>query len=204
MTVFAVANTALINMLMASRLVYGMAKQEVLPRGLSKVLPHRRSPWMAILFTTVLALALILVVSNLAESSVTALSGTTALLLLCVFAVVNVCVVVIRGKDGPHSGFRAPSWTPFVAAVACLYLAGPWARTDEQMVQYKVAGAMIGVGLVLWVVTALTNKAHHQPTDFEDIDHLGRLSAAPIGHRVGHDRHGAHRRLGVDVRRVAR
>src|SRR6478672_8436609 len=106
MTVFAVANTALINMLMASRLVYGMSKQEVLPRGLSKVLPHRRSPWMAIIFTTVLALALILVVSNLAESSVTALSGTTALLLLCVFAVVNVCVVVIRGKAGPHSGFR--------------------------------------------------------------------------------------------------
>jgi APA family basic amino acid/polyamine antiporter len=173
MTVFAVANTALINMLMASRLVYGMSKQAVLPRGLSKVLPHRRSPWMAIIFTTVLALALIVVVSNLAESSVTALSGTTALLLLCVFAVVNACVVVIRRKTGAHSGFRAPSWTPFVAAVACLYLAGPWARTSEQMVQYKVAGAMIGVGLVLWVFTALTNKAHHQPTDFEDIDRLG-------------------------------
>ena len=37
MTVFAVANTALINMLMASRLIYGMAKQDVLPR------PRRRS-----------------------------------------------------------------------------------------------------------------------------------------------------------------
>ena len=52
MTVFAVANTALINMLMASRLIYGMANQGVLPRGLGKVLPTRRSPWAAIVFTT--------------------------------------------------------------------------------------------------------------------------------------------------------
>ncbi len=174
MTVFAVANTALINMLMASRLVYGMAKQDVLPRPLATVLPGRQSPWAAIVFTTTLALGLIIVVSNLAESSVTALSGTTALLLLCVFAVVNVCVMVLRNKDGQREGaFTAPTWTPVVAAVACLYLAGPWARTDEQMVQYKVAGAMIAVGLVLWVITFAINKSRHQATDFEDIDHLG-------------------------------
>jgi len=175
LTVFAVANTALINMLMASRLVYGMAKQDVLPRHLSAVLPSRRSPWTAILFTTILALALIIVVSNLAESSVTALSGTTALLLLCVFAVVNVCVVILRGRDAGARDrfFRAPSWTPYVAAAACLYLVGPWARTEDQMVQYKIAGAMIGLGIVLWAITWVINRTtRHQPSDFEDIDHL--------------------------------
>ena len=52
LTVFAVANTALINMLMASRLIYGMARQDVLPRSLSKVLPGRQTPWSAIAFTT--------------------------------------------------------------------------------------------------------------------------------------------------------
>ena len=54
-SMFAVANSALINMLMASRLLYGMAKQKVLPPVLGKVLPGRRTPWVAILFTTVLA-----------------------------------------------------------------------------------------------------------------------------------------------------
>ena len=39
LAVFAVANTALINMLMASRLIYGMAWQNVLPKPLGKVLP---------------------------------------------------------------------------------------------------------------------------------------------------------------------
>jgi amino acid transporter len=40
LTVFAVANTALINMLMASRLIYGMARQDVLPRSLGPRAPR--------------------------------------------------------------------------------------------------------------------------------------------------------------------
>ena len=39
---FAVANSALINMLMASRLLYGMANERVLPPVLGKV--HARPP----------------------------------------------------------------------------------------------------------------------------------------------------------------
>jgi APA family basic amino acid/polyamine antiporter len=70
LTVFAVANTALINMLMASRLVYGMARQGVLPPVLGKVLPSRRSPYIAIAFTTVLALGLITVVRLGSDSTI--------------------------------------------------------------------------------------------------------------------------------------
>ena len=54
-TVFAVANTALINMLMASRLIYGMARQNVLPPVLGRVHATRRSPWVAIVFKKTLA-----------------------------------------------------------------------------------------------------------------------------------------------------
>ena len=49
---FAVANTALINMLMASRLLYGLANQDVLPRALGKVSPNRRAPYVGIIFST--------------------------------------------------------------------------------------------------------------------------------------------------------
>ena len=51
----AVSNTALINMLMASRLIYGMARQRVLPPVLGTVSSIRRSPWVAILLTTAIA-----------------------------------------------------------------------------------------------------------------------------------------------------
>jgi amino acid transporter len=43
---FAVANSALINMLMASRLLYGLANQGVLPHVLGTVHPVRRTPWV--------------------------------------------------------------------------------------------------------------------------------------------------------------
>ncbi len=58
-TMFAVANSALINMLMASRLVYGMSRERVLPALLGKVHPQRRTPFVAIGFTTLLAFGLI-------------------------------------------------------------------------------------------------------------------------------------------------
>ena len=67
---FAVANTALINMLMASRLLYGLANQDVLPRTLGKVSPNRRAPYAGIIFSTLLALGLIVYVANRAEDDV--------------------------------------------------------------------------------------------------------------------------------------
>ena len=56
-------------------------------------MPTRRTPYIAIGFTTLLAFALITFVGE-----VPALGGTTALLLLCVFTVVNIAVLVLR-KD---------------------------------------------------------------------------------------------------------
>jgi APA family basic amino acid/polyamine antiporter len=173
MTVFAVANTALINMLMASRLIYGMAQQGVLPRGLGKVLPSRRSPWAAIVFTTVLALGLIVVVRLQAENSVVAaLSGTTALLLLAVFSVVNVAVLVLRREPARPGGFKAPTVIPVLGAVACLYLLGPWARLEADMIQYKIAAGMLGLGVLLWLVTFAVNRATGTTSEFSDVDHL--------------------------------
>lgn len=157
LTVFAVANTALINMLMASRLVYGMARQGVLPPLLGRVLPRRRSPYAAIGFTTLLALALIVYVRLGSESTiVTALSGTTALLLLAVFTIVNVACLVLR-RD-PRGRFRAPTAVPLLGALSCAYLLGPWARLEEDMVQYKIAGGLLVIGVALWALTLALHR----------------------------------------------
>ncbi len=174
LTVFAVANTALINMLMASRLIYGMARQDVLPRSLGRVLPGRRSPWTAILFTTLLALGLITVVTLDSESSVVgALSGTTALLLLAVFTIVNIACLILRRDPTPERAFRAPTALPVVGALCCGYLLGPWARLEADMVQYKIAAGLLAVGVVLWALTWLTNRGvRAKKTGFRDIDHL--------------------------------
>ena len=151
-TMFAVANSALLNMLMASRLIYGMSREHVLPPVLGKVHPTRRTPFVAIAFTTLLAFALITVVGE-----VPALGGTTALLLLCVFTIVNVAVLVLRRDTVEHRHFRTPTVIPVLGAVSCAFLAGPWTGRDP--VQYQIAGALLAVGVVLWGVTVMINRA---------------------------------------------
>jgi APA family basic amino acid/polyamine antiporter len=121
---FAVANSALINMLMASRLLYGLARQDVLPHVLGRVHPVRRTPWVAILFTTAIAFGLIyFVVRNSQSQAIALLGGTTALLLLCVFTVVNVALILIRRESVGHDHFRSPRFLPYVGAVSCAFLA---------------------------------------------------------------------------------
>jgi amino acid transporter len=151
-TMFAVANSALINMLMASRLVYGMSRERVLPEVLGRVHATRRTPYVAIAFTTLLAFGLITFVG-----AVPALGGTTALLLLCVFTVVNIAVLVLRKDKVDHQHFRTPTILPVVAAVCCAFLAGPWTGRDP--IQYKTAGVLLAIGIVLWVVTVMINRA---------------------------------------------
>jgi amino acid transporter len=176
LTIFAVANTALINMLMASRLLYGMANQRVLPSVFGKVLPGRRSPWVAILFTTLLACGLLVVVSLvLPEGVVGALGGTTALLLLAVFAIVNIAVLVLRKDevgygDGTH--FRTPTALPWLGAATSLFLVGPWARMDA-LIQYQIAGALLGIGVLLWAFEWFYNRSRYgRSTRFRRPDEL--------------------------------
>ncbi|WP_232675790.1 APC family permease [Nocardioides sp. R-C-SC26] len=175
LAVFAVANTALINMLMASRLIYGMARQNVLPASLGRVLPGRRTPWAGIAFTTLLALGLIWWVTADTESNVVAsLSNVTAFLLLCVFAIVNVACIVLRGRrhETGKTFFTSPGQLPVVAALLCVFLAGPWVDRDGEV--YRIAGVLMLIGVGLWVLTYAINRATGQgDSDFEDVASLG-------------------------------
>ena len=171
LAVFAVANTALINMLMASRLLYGLGRQDVLPRSFGRVSPNSRAPYVGILVSTLMALGLITYVANRAESDIVLnLASTTSLLLLAVFTVVNIACLVLRG-DGRESRFRSPGITPAIAAVTCLFLIGPW--VDRDTIVYQIAAGLMALGVVLWAITWATNRGGRgKRTGFRDIDHL--------------------------------
>jgi APA family basic amino acid/polyamine antiporter len=155
----AVSNTALINMLMASRLIYGMARQKVLPPMLGAVSRVRRTPWVAILGTTAVAFGVILYVTAFANSNAIAvLGGTTSLLLLGVFAMVNVAVVVLR-RDTDATGrrhFTTPTVLPFIGCLASLYLITPLSGRPGQ--QYLLAAILVASGAALSVVTLLVKR----------------------------------------------
>ncbi|WP_201760909.1 MULTISPECIES: APC family permease [unclassified Nonomuraea] len=145
--IFAVANTALINMMMASRLVYGLANERVVPRRLGWVDPRRRTPVIGIIFTTALAIALI------STGEIAGLGDTTAFLLLCVFTVVNVAVLVLRKDRVEHTHYRTPTALPVVGAVLAFILASP--LTGRPVEVYIRAGVLLAIGLLLWLINWL-------------------------------------------------
>lgn len=171
-SMFAVANSALINMLMASRLLYGMSRQEVLPKFLGRVHARRRTPWAAIVFTTLLAFGLIVYVSGASEDAVSALGGTTSLLLLGVFTIVNIVVLVLRRDPQKSDHFVTPSVLPIIGAVACFFLVLPLSGRPAE--HYRIGGGLLALGVVLWALTWLANRGlRAKKTYFRDTDDLG-------------------------------
>lgn len=136
----ALANGALINMIMASRLLYGMAKEGVLPASLAR-LSGRQTPVVAIAFTTLIAAALIL------TGELGTLADTTVLLLLAVFIAVNVSALLLRTDRVRHDHFQVPTALPVLGVGACLLV-----MTQIEAETWARAGALLGLGLLLWVL----------------------------------------------------
>jgi amino acid transporter len=138
----AVANGALLTMIMASRLTYGMGEEGLLPAAFRRVLPGRRTPIVAIVVTTVVAMLLSL------TGSLEDLASTVVLLLLFVFLSTNLAVLVLRRDhvDRPH--FRTWTALPVLAIVTCIVL-----LTQQEAKHWLLAGALLAVGLVLYLVT---------------------------------------------------
>ncbi|HWU12052.1 MAG TPA: APC family permease [Streptomyces sp.] len=151
---FAVTNSALINIMMASRLCYGMANERILPPAMGRVLATRRTPWVGIVFVTVLAIGLV------STGEIEGLGDTTSFLLLCVFAVVNIAVLVLRKDRVEHQHFRAPTALPVLGAVTSLILAGPLA--DRAADVYIRAGILVLIGIGLWVVNRAVMRARER------------------------------------------
>jgi len=118
-SIFAVANTGLLNYIMGSRLLYGMANQGLLPRGLARVHPTRHTPHVAILVILLIVAVLVLL------GDIGALAAATSTLLLLAFTVVNVAWVVLKNRAGePRGGFECPRIVSAAGAVVCLSLVG--------------------------------------------------------------------------------
>jgi amino acid transporter len=153
----AIANGALINLVMASRLLYGMSNERILPRAFSAVHPGRRTPWVAIIFTTLLAMLLI-TIGKLEDLAV-----VTVLLLLVVFAMVNVAVLVLRREPVDHPHFVAPSIFPILGLVISLGLLVKRV-IDEDSTVYLLLGVLLVVAVLLWGVNRLLTRGEEAPT----------------------------------------
>ena len=138
----AVANGGLLTMIMASRLAYGMAEQGLLPAVFRRVLPGRRTPWVAIGVTTLGAMGLA------ATGRLADLAETVVLLLLFVFLSTNAAVLVLRRRPAGSDHFRAWPGVPQLALVSCVVL-----LTQQSGATWLRAGGMLVLGGVLYLLT---------------------------------------------------
>ena len=116
-TIFAIGNTALLNYLMGSRLLYGMSRQGLLPASLGKLNEKRGTPQLAIIVLFVIVSLLIL------SGGVKPLAEATVLLLLSVFTLVNISLIVLKRRPGePTDGFDVPLLVPILGTLVCAML----------------------------------------------------------------------------------
>lgn len=114
LTLFAVANTALLNYIMGSRMLYGMARQGLVPGILGRVHARRQTPHIAIL-----TLGTIVIVLAFAGNIVQLASATSLLLLGC-FVVINSALVVLQRKNNePKGTMEIPAIVPVLGVVVC-------------------------------------------------------------------------------------
>ncbi len=138
--IFAVANTGLLNFIMASRLIYGMSRQRLLPQWLNAVHHSRHTPHHAI--AAVLVAALVLAISG----TITYLAGTTSVLLLIVYVTVNFALVLIKLRGEKKASFNIPIVIPMLGALTSLALI---AFTGQGILLISLVLVLMGVALVV-------------------------------------------------------
>ena len=152
-TLFAVANTALVNYVTASRLVYGMSKQGLLPDHFGRVHLTRQTPHIAIA-----ALFLVLMPLLLA-GGIADLAAATVLLLLIVFLFVNASLVVLKRRAGePPGKFELPLAVPIGGFAICAVLLVTRLATGD-LTAPAIAGVLITAILALYVALPSARSA---------------------------------------------
>jgi len=101
-------NGALIQIIMAAHVLYGMSREGWLHAALGRVHPTRRTPLLAtsLVTLTVLVLALWLPLVTLAK--------TTSFVTLVAFSAINLALLRIKRRDPHPAGLRIyPVWIPW-------------------------------------------------------------------------------------------
>ncbi|WP_210650326.1 APC family permease [Nocardioides sp. SYSU D00065] len=150
----AITNTTLVTVVTQPRVLYGMAREDVVPGVFAKIHPTRRSPWVGLLFSGFVVGSLLVIGTLVTEAGggidlVGRLATVTVVLLLAIYALVIVTCLKLRGQDEHDRVFHAS--TPLLVLgllgnLAILY----FTVVDDPHSLIWCAG-LLGVGLVLFL-----------------------------------------------------
>lgn len=157
----AITNTTLVQVVTQSRILYGMAREDVVPAPFAKIHRSRRSPYVALIFSAAVVIGLI-VASDLLNrigvkvDIVARLASVTVALLLVVYAGVIISCLKTRGRDESDQTFRAPTALLVIGLVGNVVLLGYVIYTDPTSLIW--CGALIGLGGVLYLIEQLFGR----------------------------------------------
>jgi amino acid transporter len=113
--VIATLNGIIVQVILAARVLYGLARQGTVPAPLGHVSPTTHTPLLAtaLVSAIVLTLALLLPLEHLAD--------LTSRFTLILFALANLALIRIKAGEGapPRDGYVAPRWVPWAGLVSC-------------------------------------------------------------------------------------
>jgi amino acid transporter len=155
----AITNTTLVAVVTQSRILYGMAHEDVVPGAFARLHSQRRSPWVGLVFSAVVVSGLLVAGTVLTSAGagidlVARLASVTVVLLLFVYVMVIVSALKLRGHDEHEDGFRAP--TPLLALGIVGNVVLLWYVVQDDPSSLLWCGALIALGLVLFVVEHLS------------------------------------------------
>jgi amino acid transporter len=118
--IVATLNGVIVQIIMISRLSYGLSSRGLLPEFLSQVNERTRTPLYATALATaaILGLALSLHIVTLAE--------WTSRIILLIFAIVCLSLLrlKLRGESAPKGAFQTLTWVPAAGVITCMALLG--------------------------------------------------------------------------------
>lgn len=156
----AITNTTLVAVVTQSRILYGMAREGVVPKIFGRLHETRRSPWVGLIFSG-LVVAVLVAVGQLVltlESGpeeekfdlVARLATVSVVFVLFTYGLVIVAALKLRGTDETEETWRAPTALLWVGLVANLALEIYLIVTDPTSLLW-VAG-LLALGLVLYAI----------------------------------------------------
>ncbi|MEJ2141244.1 MAG: amino acid permease [Gammaproteobacteria bacterium] len=112
-SLLSVINGALIQIVMASRVLYGLSEQHWIPAYFGHVNKTTRTPINATLVVSVIILILVMWLPLLS------LAKITSLITLIVFALINLALFIIKLREQKHEAFSIPLWVPLTGFITC-------------------------------------------------------------------------------------
>ncbi len=157
---FSTANTALLILLAASRIVFGIAEDKEFPNIIAKIHPKTHTPHIAVLLVMLMTIAFALI------EDISFVAGATDFLLFAIFIIINSAVIALRIKQPEiNRPFRIPLSIKNIPLTAILGILTSIALLIHiELEVMSLALILTALGLVFYFISHKMHKQNLQTT----------------------------------------